>query len=194
MYYFPFWLLTSDDARNAAVADRIEEAADDWDRRMISECHVDVEPALSKLMELRRAVDSIYLQVARTKLSAAGAALPLIDHSRFQDAVRRLLSSIRRRSVETQHEWTVPAFGDILSKPSEWENSHELDSGTPADWNAVAVRRLSDVHRNFHDLCELVRIRVLQYNEPPGDMEASLRATRRVNDAVADYCRFLRCL
>jgi len=194
MYYYPFWLLTSDDGRNAAVADKIEEAADDHDRRLVTECPTDGKDSLRKVMDLRRAADGIYLQLARTRLSAAGSALPLIDHSRFQDAVRRLLSTIRRRSAETQHEWTAPAFGDLLTRSSAWENTPALNQGLPVDWNAVAVTRLSDIHRNFHDFCELAQVRILQDREPPGDLDFFLRATRRVSEAVADYCRFLRSL
>ena len=197
IYYSPFWLLTFDDGRNAAVADRIEDTIKEADRRLQEEAERFGGPSLRERMKelalLRRGVDEIVFQFARTKLSAFGEPLPAIDHSRMRDAVRRLFSSVRRRSLDMIHSWTDSDFADSLHH-TQWENNTTLDNGTPVELNNLVISKVSDFHRNVYDFCALAQYRALEDEEAPREVESLQRAVRKVNEAVTDYCQFVRCL
>jgi hypothetical protein len=197
-YYFPFWHLTSDDGRNAAVADRIEEAALENDRLLDEEMAEWGDPLLGTFRDirrLRRLSDGLFLELARTKMGVLShKGLPAIDHARCRDAIRRLLGSARRRLVDVRHPWTVPAFGDGLFKSSMWENSAAFEKDSPGEWNAVAVARVSDFHRCVSDFCRLSELRALRGEDPPGSLDDFKRVAARVGELVGDYCRFLKSL
>ena len=198
VYYFPFWHLTSDDGRNAAVADRIEEAALENDRLMdkeISEWCEPLQETFRNIRRLRKLSDGLFLEMARTRMAVLNNRdLPAIDHARCRDAIRRLLSSARRRLADIRHPWTVPAFGDGLFKSSLWENSPAFEKDSPGEWNAVAVARVSEFHRCVADFCRLSELRALRGEEPPGSLEDFIRVAGRLKELVNDYCRFVRSL
>ena len=193
-YFFPFWLLTSDDCRNAAIADHIEESIMQSDELLKSElsCAPQAE-TLQAAADLSHLADSIFLQLARSRLSISASKLPPIDEARLRDAVRRLLTSVRRRSAEVIHDWTPAHFADLVCG-RRWEDDPTLDSGGASEWSGLVLRRVADFHQNAHALCDLCRVRALQKGDPPGDIAAALEAVKKVKGAVADYCRFLQGL
>jgi len=158
MYQFPFLLLTSDDVRNANIADLLEDETADYvqmKRELYSALPNDVFPTkpLHELVELEIIMSKMLCDVFRTNLNVLKTELTGMDNYRIKEKLKRVFTILRRKSADILHHYDEYLFSDTLRKLDLWEDNPVLKTGKPADWNSQFLNRISDIHRH---LCRLV--------------------------------------
>ena len=201
MYYYPFWLLTPDETRNASVADRLEEESDRFveERSELFGLLKDPETkgSLESLTEFQKEADAMFFCVARCNLSILASPLPQVDHLRIKDKIKKLMSSLRRRCVDFDHPWQTAAWADDVYSSGKWEGSSAFTTDDPCAWNSVFLARLSALHHHLYLLRTALEPRLLAgLNGNSGSVNVTqvLNTCRKISSLVKEYSRFIDSL
>jgi hypothetical protein len=195
MYYFPFLLLTPDNGRNEAIADRLEEEM----KMFRTNRPAATDDAMRGLYLLQDNADAILIRVARSNLSAFADEMPALDHHRARDKLKRVLLTLRRMIPDMQHDWPVPGWLDSVAPPTPVD-LNDPDFSVPKA-NSEFLTRLSSLHHQIfllarHGADHILASRAAgrHADQIPDDMPKKLAWMEKAVAAVNEYTRFLNML
>jgi len=202
MYWFPFLSITSDDVRNAAIADIFEDELSESQRlknefySSLHESGVPQHKALFDLLELERLNSTTMLDIFRTNFTVLEAQLPDIDVWRIREKTKRLLTFLRLKGKEIIHPFDDFSFSDKLRKPDLWEDNTIFRDAPPQQWNTIILNRISDIHHHLSKLVEHLEKRILTGIdlETTTNTGAYLESTRSITREIKDYTRLINSL
>lgn len=215
MYQYPLLLLTSDDVRNATIADLLEAEMSDWEilkKSLYSRLSDEqIKRYLYDILEIEITMTKMLLVIFRSNINVVNKELTPLEQWRIKERLKRCLYAIRTCSVNILHNHDNYAFSDSLMKLELWENSVNVVSSTTSDWNRNFVSRVGDVHKHLHRLVSVLEPVLLfsnvhlkpldkkkglatNYNETINSLGTILEACRKIYNEISEYTRLMDTL
>jgi hypothetical protein len=211
MYTFPFLLLTADDVRNGNIADMFDEEISQHlaSRKSFFETLPDELPVehLQDILSIEVLLGNIFSDMCKCNMNILSSDLPEMDIWRVRERVKRLLTLLRRKSVDLIHPFDNFTFSDKVKKHDLWEDNDAIFSGQPENWNALVLTRISEIHQNVTRFANEMTPRLLVYNqvlkqsdsvdkerEAMDKIEKMVDTTRSIGREVKDYLRLIGSL
>lgn len=205
-YFYPLWLLTIDDARNSQLADLFETEIEEfviqktkfYDSLGGTQYH---SKALYDLLTIQQLATNMLVRLFRSNLNVLNSTLPTIDVVRIKEKTKNVLGAWKTSCLNITHPFDNSQFIDTILKHEKWDGHPKLtlETGEPVDWNGIILSRLSDIHRNLHELFVYGESQILLHIH--GQQDIAMHVTTSILVAVQDihgqlisYLRFINSL